>query len=159
MIDFSLGYVLDGRHYGTGVGIGKLPEAFAVREHVEDGGYVETLYVPEMTCNPVYDEQIVNHGKFDAYTCDICGDYFAMFGYVRPRFCPSCGARVERRVMSYRCIRELKVEATTIPVDIVIGHVGHDSIRGRAFVTFAIGFEHYAMEAEAFKEHFEEVVE
>ncbi len=61
--------------------------------------------------------------------------------------------------MSYRCIRELKVEATTIPVDIVIGHVGHDSIRGRAFVTFAIGFEHYAMEAEAFKEHFEEVVE
>ena len=100
MNDLILGYVLDGRYFGTGVGIGKLPEAFAVREHVEDDGCVETLYVPERTCNPVYDEQIVDHGKFDAYTCDICGDYFAMFGYVRPRFCPSCGSRVERRAMS-----------------------------------------------------------
>lgn len=60
--------------------------------------------------------------------------------------------------MSYRCVKELKVEATRIPVGTVIGHVGHDSIRGMAFVTFALGFEHYAVEADAFREHFEEVV-
>lgn len=59
--------------------------------------------------------------------------------------------------MSYRCVEELKVEATTIPVDTVIGHVGRDSIRGMAFVTFALGVEHYAVEADAFHEHFEEV--
>lgn len=58
--------------------------------------------------------------------------------------------------MSYRCVKELKVEATTIPVGTVIGHVGHDSIRGRAFVTFKLGFEHHAVEADAFLEHFEE---
>ena len=61
--------------------------------------------------------------------------------------------------MSYRCVRELKVESPTIPVGTVIGHVGHDSIRCRAFVTFRLGFDHYAVEANAFREHFEEVVE
>lgn len=59
--------------------------------------------------------------------------------------------------MSYRCVKELKVEATTIHVDTVIGHVGHDSIRGRAFVTFELGFQHYAVDSEVFREHFEEV--
>lgn len=59
--------------------------------------------------------------------------------------------------MSYRCVKELKVDAATIPVGTVIGRVGHDSIRGRAFVTFRLGFEHYAVEAGAFKEHFEEL--
>lgn len=59
--------------------------------------------------------------------------------------------------MSYRCVKELKVEATTIPVGTVIERVGHDSFMGRAFVTFRYGFEHYAVEAEAFREHFEEV--
>lgn len=59
--------------------------------------------------------------------------------------------------MRYKCIKELKVETTTIPVGTVIERVGHDSIRGRAFVTFRYGFEHYAVEAEAFREYFEEV--
>lgn len=61
--------------------------------------------------------------------------------------------------MSYRCVKELKVEAETIPVGTVIENVGHDSFRGRAFVTFVLGFMHYAVEAEAFREHFEEVGE
>lgn len=59
--------------------------------------------------------------------------------------------------MSYRCVKELKVEATTIPVGTVIEHVGHDSFRGRAYVTFKHGFQHHAVEADAFHEHFEEV--
>ena len=59
--------------------------------------------------------------------------------------------------MRYKCIKELKVETTTIPVGTVIERVGHDSIRGRAFVAFRYGFEHYAVEAEAFRGHFEEV--
>lgn len=58
--------------------------------------------------------------------------------------------------MSYRCVKELPIETTTIPVGTVIERVGHDSIRGRAFVTFKLGFEHYAVEADAFREHFEE---
>lgn len=59
--------------------------------------------------------------------------------------------------MSYRCVKELKVDAHTIPAGAIIERVGHDSIRGRAFVTFRYGFEHYAVEAEAFRGHFEEV--
>lgn len=61
--------------------------------------------------------------------------------------------------MSYRCVKELKVETTTISIGTVIGHVGHDSIRGMAFVTFRLGFEHYTVEADAFHEHFEEAGE
>lgn len=38
--------------------------------------------------------------------------------------------------MSYRCVKELPIETTTIPVGTVIERVGHDSIQGRAFVTF-----------------------
>lgn len=61
--------------------------------------------------------------------------------------------------MSYRCVRELKVDAATIPVGTVIEHVGHDSIHGRAFVTFRFGFEHYAVYSDIFREHFDEVGE
>lgn len=125
MNDISLGYVLDGRHYGTGIGIGKLPEAFAVREHVEDGECVETLYVPERTCHYFPDEwqsafdendEEIETGETFAdgcdYSCDICG--FTMLGgedggwfdetpgeyggwNYKPRFnfCPNCGAKVE----------------------------------------------------------------
>lgn len=61
--------------------------------------------------------------------------------------------------MRYRCVKELRVEATRIPVGTIIGHVGHDSIRGVAFVTFKHGIEHYAVDVDAFREHFEEVGE
>lgn len=64
---------------------------------------------------------------------------------------------VEGVAMRYRCIKELRFEATTIPAETVIEHVGHDSIHGRAFVTFRLGLEHYAVESDAFREHFEEV--
>lgn len=95
MNDFSLGYVLDGRHFGTGIGIGKLPEAFAVREHMEDGGYVETLYLPELTCHmkPIQSEPDAT--GYLTHECDVCGweaDY--------PDDCPptgwcaGCGSRV-----------------------------------------------------------------
>lgn len=59
--------------------------------------------------------------------------------------------------MRYRCVRELKIEATTIPIDTVIEHVGHDDYKCMSLVTFAIGDYHYAVEADAFREHFEEV--
>lgn len=59
--------------------------------------------------------------------------------------------------MRYKCIKEFRVEADTIPVGTVIEHVGHDSIHGRAFFTFKLGFKHYAIESDAFREHFEEV--
>ena len=58
--------------------------------------------------------------------------------------------------MSYICVRELKVESTTIPAGAIIEHVGHDSIRGMPFVTFKLGFEHYAVSADAFEEYFKE---
>lgn len=96
MNDFSLGYVLDGKHFGTGIGIGKLPEAFAVREHVEDGGYVETLYVPERTCENVKGDDCLSfecsecHEGFSTDpTASACG--WDTRGF---RYCPSCGARV-----------------------------------------------------------------
>lgn len=59
--------------------------------------------------------------------------------------------------MRYRCIKELKVVTTTILVGTVVEHVGHDSIHGRAFATFKLGFEHYAVEYDTFRDHFEEV--
>ena len=59
--------------------------------------------------------------------------------------------------MSYVCVKALKVETTTIPVGTVIERVGNDSILGRAFVTFRYRFEHFAVEAEEFRKHFEEV--
>ncbi len=97
MNDFSLGYVLDGEHFGTGIGIGKLPEAFAVREHVEDGGYVETSYVPERTCEMVYepDDPSIHYGK---WTCSECGHWWMYPSYDMSgaNYCPDCGAKVER---------------------------------------------------------------
>lgn len=59
--------------------------------------------------------------------------------------------------MRYKCVRELTVGTNTIPRGAVIEHVGHDSIHGRAFFTFKLGLEHYAVESDAFRDHFEEV--
>lgn len=46
------------------------------------------------TCNLIHEEHIVDDGEFDAYTCDFCAEYFAMFGGVKPHYCPRCGAKV-----------------------------------------------------------------
>ena len=103
MNDFSLGYVLDGKHFGTGIGIGKLPEAFAVREHLEDGGYVETSYVPERTCVPrVVPRSFTGDSEPSFYQaiCD-CGwivgedgaSSLSDFEHVDP-YCGGCGAKV-----------------------------------------------------------------
>lgn len=59
--------------------------------------------------------------------------------------------------MSYRCVKEMPIGAETIPVGMVIEHVGHDDYKCVALVTFAIGDYHYAVYADAFHEHFEEV--
>lgn len=95
MNDFSLGYVLDGRHFGTGIGIGKPPEAFSVRDHVEHGGYVETLYVPERTCENT-------SMKSDQWLCSECGGNYDIANINLdpdedsgiPNYCPNCGAKV-----------------------------------------------------------------
>lgn len=93
MNDLSLGYVLDGRHFGTGIGIGKLPEAFVVREHVEDGGYVETSYVPERTCSIV--GSYTNGPHLEDSDIELsCGRHVNGDPGYPPEYCEVCGARV-----------------------------------------------------------------
>lgn len=54
MIDFSLGYESDGEHHGLGVGLSKPPDSFTVREHLEDGTYIEAVYAPKRTCKNLH---------------------------------------------------------------------------------------------------------
>lgn len=56
--------------------------------------------------------------------------------------------------MSYRCVKELKVDAHTIPVGAIIERDVDDD---KAFITFAIGDYHYAVYHDTFRKHFEEV--
>lgn len=59
--------------------------------------------------------------------------------------------------MSYVCTKELSIGCDIVRVGDVIEHVGHDDYKCMSLVTFAIGDYHYAVEADAFREHFEEV--
>ena len=59
--------------------------------------------------------------------------------------------------MRYRCVKELKAEAATIPVGTVIDVTNGTDFAGNAYVTFATGGYHFAVRADAFREHFEEV--
>ena len=101
MRDFSLGYDLHGEHFGLGVGLCELPEMFTVREHRDDGTYVETPYVPRRTCTPLRK----NGERFDPDDEDssldaICSECHGYLGegqdvfFVRKAFCASCGAKV-----------------------------------------------------------------
>lgn len=96
MIDYSLGYELDGEHHGLGLGLSKPPDSFTVREHLEGGLYIETAYMPKRTC------QMEPHPDYDLVTCSNCGyeeEKLILIPTVENasfdgKFCPNCGAEV-----------------------------------------------------------------
>ena len=59
--------------------------------------------------------------------------------------------------MRYKCIKELRFEADTIPVGAVVDGGERDDFADKAYVTFAIGDYHYAVYLDTFRDHFEEV--
>lgn len=61
--------------------------------------------------------------------------------------------------MSYRCVKELKADAATIPVGTVIDDDECAESIDKAYVTFSVGDYHYAVYVDVFREHFEEVGE
>ncbi len=82
MVDFSLGYDVSGEHYGLGVGLSKPPDCFTVREHLENGTYTETDYVPKRTCRVLFEDE-----------CPVCSECQQD---IDPLWvaCPYCGAEV-----------------------------------------------------------------
>lgn len=59
--------------------------------------------------------------------------------------------------MRYKCIKELRVGADTIPVGAVVDDGERDDFADKAYVTFPIGDYGYAVHLDTFREHFEEV--
>lgn len=59
--------------------------------------------------------------------------------------------------MKYKCIKELRVGATTIPVGTVVDGGERDDFADKAYVTFPIRDYRYAVHLDTFHEHFEEV--
>lgn len=105
MDDFSLGYESGGEHHGLGVGLSNPPDSFTVREHLEDGTYIETVYVLKRTCKMdviATGENAFYEGYERIFHCRSCGAERAIYAFNEdgdawsemPKFCSECGSEV-----------------------------------------------------------------